>query len=75
MLDDEVVSTRPFAVQLLGTEQFLHVHRGRNNLPDGRLTWVEKDAATWFETRDGAERYRRKLIGENAVIFDGRTFR
>lgn len=73
--DEEVGSSSPFAVRLDGTNQFLKVHRGRNGLPNGMLTWEQKDGATWFDTRDGAQKFLRKLIGEKASIFDGRTFR
>lgn len=73
--DDEPVNHRPFAVRLEGTDKFLKVHRGRNGLPSGMLTWELEHNATWFETRDEATRHQRKLIGEKAVIHDGRTFR
>lgn len=65
----------PFAVRLAGTDNFLKVHRGRNGFPNGMLTWVDADSATWFESREQAERFRAKLIGENAGIHDARTFR
>ena len=73
--DEEIGSFSPFAVRLDGTDQFLKVHRGRNGLPNGMLTWEHKDNATWFDTREGAAKFLGKLIGEKASIFDGRIFR
>jgi hypothetical protein len=73
--EDEVGTSSPFAVRLDGTDQFLKVHRGRNGLPNGMLTWEEKHGATWFDTREGAAKFLGKLIGEKASIFDGRIFR
>lgn len=77
MIDVEKVDPdRPFAVRLDdGSERCLLVHLGRNRMPNGVLTWEPWHAATWFETRDGAERQRRRLVGEKASVFDGRTFR
>jgi hypothetical protein len=75
-LDEGAVdNARPFAVRLEGTDRFLKVHRGRNGLPSGMLTWESDYGATWFETREQAERQRVRLIGEKAVVHDARTFR
>jgi hypothetical protein len=66
---------RPFAIRRTGTDLFLLVHRGLNRMPNGRLEWVPAERASWFESREQADRFLRRLIGEPASIFDGRDFR
>lgn len=72
MLDFE--PPHPFAVQLAGTDKFLRVHRGRNGLPDGRLSWGLAQDATWFETREGAGRWQRRLVGEKTSIYAAENY-